>query len=376
MRILVLLAWALCCAAQEDDPAAGIRPLIEAGNAGFMRGDYPAARQSFEKAWDLALQTAPDNPLRYDVLKRLTSVRAAAGEFADADRYLQIAMDWRETIVGPDDPKMVDDMLVSVGLSRGMKDYTRALAILGRVMARHARDLGFGSTALADDFSREAQIYVEREDPESAARSLTTALRYRTQSAGALDVSLVYDLDRLGGVYLTLRAYDKAEEAFRHALVIRETLFGREHGDLIASLDGLCYSLFGQKKYAEAEPLYQRLLALWIKSVGKEHPMVAIALDKIAVFYADQKKYDQAKEASGRANAIRAYSLATGLSVEAAEQIGEGNKERATALMERALVVLDPPDPVYDELRAQTEKIVKSLDPKVQPKTPPPKKKP
>ena len=91
--------------------------------------------------------------------------------------------------------------------------------------------------------------------------------------------------------------------------------------------------------------------------------MVAIALDKVAAFYADQKKYDQAKEAAGRANAIRAYCLATGLAQQAAEQLAERNQAGAVALYRRALAVLDPPSPVYQELRATIEGILKLLDP-------------
>src|ERR1017187_2553787 len=85
-------------AAQE--PVADIPTLLQAGNASNMRGDYEAARQSFAKAWELAQATSPDDPLRYDILKRLTSVRAAAGEFADADNYLQMAITWREQSLG------------------------------------------------------------------------------------------------------------------------------------------------------------------------------------------------------------------------------------------------------------------------------------
>src|SRR5437016_1632646 len=83
---------------------ADLPPLIKAAGESYMRGDYEAARQSYGKAWELVQQTPPANPVRYDVLKRLTSVRAAAGEFADADNYLQMAINWRETIVGPSDP--------------------------------------------------------------------------------------------------------------------------------------------------------------------------------------------------------------------------------------------------------------------------------
>jgi tetratricopeptide (TPR) repeat protein len=359
---LALLACFLSRAGAQQDPAAQMQTLIEAGDASYLRGDYEAGRQAFKQAWQLALETPPDNPVRYDVLKRLASIRAAAGDFADADNYLQMAINWRENTLGQNDPKIADDLLVSAALCRGMKNYDRADAILNRVLAMHGRAFGFESTAVADDFSRMAQIDMDKKDLPMAAGSLNAALTIRKKLAGPLDISLVPDLDRLGEVSTALRSYDKAEEAYRRALVIRETLYGKEHADLLATIDGLAYALFGQKKYDEAEPLYQRLIALWAWSVGGEHPMMAIALDKVAAFYADQKKYDQAKEAADRANAIRAYCLATGLAQQAAEQLAERNKASAVALYRRALAVLDPPSPVYQELRATIEGILKLLE--------------
>ena len=373
--LLPSLAILACFAAPAQEPSADIPSLIKAGNDSYMRGDYEAARQSLAQAWEAAQQTPPDDPLRYDILKRLTSVRAAAGEFADADNYLQMALNWRETLLGLGDPKVADDLLVSVGLCRGMKNYFRAHLILDRAMAIHRSAFGAESPAMADDFSLGAQLYLDQKNVRSAIDSLTAALEIRTRLAGALDRTLVPDLDRLAGAYITQRAYDKAEETYRHALVIRETLLGTDDADLIASIDGLAYACFGEKKY-EAEPIYQRLIALWTKSVGENHPMIAIALDKVAVFYADQKKYDLAKEAQDRANAIRTHFLASGLSIAAAEQIEEGNQGAALALFHRALAVMDPPNPVYQELHAEIEEIVKNQEhpPKVTKKAPPPKK--
>jgi tetratricopeptide (TPR) repeat protein len=355
-----------------------MQTLIAAGDAGYLRGDYQAGRQAFEKAWQLAQVTPTHNPVRYDILKRLASVRAAAGEFADADNYLRLAIDWRENTPGQNDSKIAGDLLLSAALCRNMKNYDRADAILNRVLAIHVLAFGFDSTAVADDYSRMAQIDMDKKDLPMAASSLNAALTIRKKLAGPLDVSLVPDLDRLGEVSTTMRRYDKAEEAYRRALVIRETLYGKEHADLLSTVDGLAYALFGQKKYDEAEPLYQRLIPLWVWSVGAEHPMVAIALDKVAAFYADQKKYGQAKEAAGRANAIRAYCLATGLAEQAAEQLAEHNQPGARDLYRRALAVLDPPSPVYQELRATIEGALKLLEaplPRKQPrKTAPPRR--
>jgi tetratricopeptide (TPR) repeat protein len=359
MRCVLLLAAVVAAYSQEAAPT--IPSLIQTGNAAYLKADYESARTSFLQAWELAQQMPPEDPVRYDVLKRLVSIRAAAGEFADADSFLQLAINWRENTNGLNDPKVIDDLLLSVQLCRGMKNYDRALMILTRVMSMHRSIYGTETPVFADDLSRVAQIHMETKNVPAAIAALQNALEIRTKAAGPLDPSLIGDLDRLAGAQIFMRAYDRAEDAYRHALIIRETLFGKNDADLIATVDGLAYACFGQKKYADAEPLYQRLIGLWTKSVGDDHPMVAIALDKVATFYADQKKYDEAKEATDRATAIRANFLAQGLSGAATEQIAEGNKEQAIALYRRALAVMDPPNPVYDEMRSEIEEIVKNM---------------
>jgi tetratricopeptide (TPR) repeat protein len=355
MRALLYLALAAGLASGQE-----IQPLIEAANAAYLRGDYEAARQQYSRAWDAAQELATSAPERYDVLKRLASVRSAAGDFADADQYLQMAINWRENAYGLADPRVADDLLISAAFSRALKNYDRALLILNRAMGIH-RVANSGPATIADDFSRIAQIYLDQKKLEDAIPVLKTAIDLRTGAAGPLDVSLVRDLDRLASVYVTQREYENAEAAFRHALIIRETFEGRDDADLIATVDGLAYSCFGQKKYEQAEPLYERLIGLWVKSLGDEHPMVALALDKVAVFYADQKKYDRAREAQDRANGIRAHFFATGLSTAATEELAEGNRSEAIALYQRALAVMDRPNTVYDELRGDIGRLIKEV---------------
>jgi tetratricopeptide (TPR) repeat protein len=369
MRSVLLFVLCITGACAQE----GIAPLIATGAAAHLKGDYEGARQSFLQAWELAQTTPPQDPVRYDILKRLTSVRAAAGEFADADNWLQMAINWRENVSGQNDPKVADDLLVAVSFCRATKNNDRALLILNRVMNIHRAQFGIPSVPVADDHSRISQIQMQQKDIPAAIASIGVAITMRTDMSGPLDPSLIGDLDRLAGAYIVVRNYPKAEEAYRRALVIRETLFGKNDADLIATVDGLAYAIFGQKRYDDAAPFYTRLIDLWVKSVGEDHPMVAMALDKVAVFYADQNKYDQAKEATDRATAIRTHFLATGLSGAATEQLAEGNKEPALALYRRALLAMDPPHPMYDELRTQIDGIVKSMAP---PPKPPARKAP
>jgi tetratricopeptide (TPR) repeat protein len=361
--MILPIAFAFLLAGSPQEPVDEIKPLMDAGYAKYMRGDYDGAREQYQKAWELVDQGPAENPLRYDILKRLSAVRNAAGEFKDADHYLQMAMTWREVNIGQDDPKITEDLLQEIALCRGMKDYFRALALVNTVLARHAKANKYESVEVADDYSRMAQVLMEQKKPEDAVGPLNNALTIRTKLGGPLDPSLVYDLDRLGSIQTVLRDYPKAEDAFRHALVIRESLYGKMHPDLISTVDGLAYALFGQKRYDDADPVYQRLIGLWAASVGAEHPMVAMALDKVAIFYADQKKFDEAKEAADRANAIRAYFLGNGLAEQAAEQMSEGNKDAAIALYRRAFSVLDPPNPIYDKMRGEIEELLNTVAP-------------
>ena len=376
MRRAILLAFVLtACVAAQEDPVAQVPQFLKDGDAAYLKGEYDAAREAFGKAWEVLQTSAPDNPVRYDVLKRLTNVRAAAGEFADADQWLWQAIAWREAARGKEDPKIADDLLLSVSFYRAMKNQDRALEIMKRVLGLHAAIYGPASQFYADDFSRMAQIYAEQKKLVPAIAMHQIAIGIRSKIAGPLDPTLVSDLDRLGELYTTQREYEKAEEVYRHVLVIRETIYGKVHADLIATVDGLAYSLFGQKKYEAAEPVYQRLIGLWETSVGKDHPMVAVTLDKVAVFYADQKKFAEAREYLERSVAIRSYFHAMGISQQATEAFAEGKLPDARTFYQRAVVVLGDPDPATDELRKQFEGILKTLDEPLPKKSVPPKKK-
>lgn len=364
--IILSICCSLCLLAQ--DKPADPQSLLNDAKASYMHGDYAAAHTALGEAWKLAQeQLAEDSPVRYDLLKRLALVNAATGNFSDADMYLQLAIWWREKVNGAADPKIADDLTQEAAYCRATKEFDRGLAMLKRAMEMHrAAASGVDNVAVADDYSRIAEIDIDWRRPAEAVTALNMAIAIRSRLTGPLDPTVVPDLDRLGPVYISLTDYTSAEWIFRQALLIRESIYGNKNPDLIATVDGLAYSLFGQKRYDDAEPLYRRLLDLWVASVGEKHAMVAMALDKIAVFYNEQKKLPQAKEASDRANAIRAYVLAMGLATEAA-QVQPANPDNARDLYRRALRALEPPNPIYDDLHAELAALLETLKPSRKP---------
>jgi tetratricopeptide (TPR) repeat protein len=348
----------LCIAAAAQETPAGVDELMAAANAKYLHRDYPGSLALYEQARQTLEQAQAEDPRRYDILKRLTTVASASGDYAAANRYLDLAIQWRLDRTGPADAQVIAGRLQQVGIYRAMGDDADARVVLQAVIVKHEELGGRRNAALADDHSLMGQIDFESHKKEDAAQEWELAIALRGVNAGPLDVTQVPDLDRLGGVYIELRRYPDAEETFRKALIIRESVLGSEHAELLATLDGLAYAYFGEKKYDEAEAAYNRLIALWTKSVGETHPMLAITLDKVAVFYAAQEKWDQAREAHERANAIRTLFLAQGLRKEALDLASGGNVPGAVALSRRALRELDPPNPLFDQLREQISRNV------------------
>lgn len=85
----------LFLAAQDQPP--DLDQLMKTANASYSKGDYASARTSLEQAWELAQQLPSSDPQRYKILKQLSGVLSAAGEYASAQNYVELAINWRET---------------------------------------------------------------------------------------------------------------------------------------------------------------------------------------------------------------------------------------------------------------------------------------
>lgn len=373
MRALWMVLLAAALAAQEPD----IDALRKSAQASYAKGDYPTARQALEQAWEQVQQADPKEPKRYEILKQLSSVLSAAGDYAAAQNYVELAINWRETAISRDDPKLADEWIELATLCQRQKDFPRALALLQRAQSSHIRDAGAESLPVADDFSRMALVYSDDRKPGLAAEPLERAIQIRETVLGAEHPAILAELDRLGAILITTRDYPRAEETYRRALVIRQRLVGPNDAGLIQSVEGLAYALFGQKKYAEAEPFYKRLLTLWVLSTGDPtHPMVALTLDKVAVFYRAQDRWPDGTDAAEKAGALRRLFLSSGLAQEATLREAHGDQKDAVRLYRQALTVLDESRPEHVALRQEIEKNLKELGVDSRPAKSSPKKRP
>lgn len=356
--MFVALAFAML-AAQQPEP--DLDSLLSSARQQLSKGEFPEARASMDQAWKMAQTLPAEDARRYDALKAFVTVLTAVAGYEEAETYLNLAIHWRESVIGPDDPKITDELFQLAHLCRLRGDFHRALDILNRVMSSRIRAKGYESVEMADLLTLQALIYIEQEKPTEAVQSMRESLRLRGKLLGEEHPTLVPDLDRLGATLATLRRYSESETAFRRVLLLRESLLGKEDPDLLATLDGLGYALFGQKKYEEAETVYLRLLQLWIKSSGADHPMVAWSYDKLALLYQDEKAEEKRKAAAANANAIRALILVKGLLGEVTIELAAGHRPEAAALLKQAQQALLMKHERLEKIRKEVESLSKDL---------------
>src|SRR5216683_4895657 len=135
MRLWLLSFIAVALVAQEQPP--DLEQLLKTARGGYSKGDYATARAALEQAWVLAQESPAQEPKRYEILKQLSGVLSAAGDYAGAQNYVELAINWRETVLGRDDPKIADDMIELASLWQRLKDLPRALALLQSAQGMH-----------------------------------------------------------------------------------------------------------------------------------------------------------------------------------------------------------------------------------------------
>ena len=120
----------------------------------------------------------------YEILKLLSNVTSASGDYAAAQKSVEVAIAWREQVNGADDPKLAEELIELSTLCERQKNYPRALDLLQLALKMHVRVNGAVSTQVADDFSRMALVYMDAEAAGAGDAGARKRDRHSREGAG------------------------------------------------------------------------------------------------------------------------------------------------------------------------------------------------
>ena len=244
----------------DDAPILG-ETHRQLGDAAAERGDAPAAVRHYEQAIEIH-RLAEDDSGAVFALGNLANLRSARGEYEEAGRLIDQALEHAERAFGPRSVR-VAQLLINRGRSRmaaheharAASELERALSILIEHLSADAMDIAIARIGLAQAYAALGRRDEALAHFDDASRVLLAALPSDNPGRVELARSHADLLQRLGDVEASL-------ELRWETTRIAEALLPERHAARIAAWRDLGSDLLGQQKSREALAALERARVL------------------------------------------------------------------------------------------------------------------
>ena len=279
------------------------------GEAAYQLGVLAESRIDYQSALRYYQEAARREPGNSRYLEAAGLMLCEFSQYAEAEPFLQRALQIREKALGPEHPDVAASLDGLARLYKTQGKYAEALSLYQRALKIREKALGPEHPDVATTLNGLANLYYDQGKYAEAEPLYQRALTIREKALGPDHPDVADSLNNLADLYYVQGKYAEAEPLYQRALTIMEKALGPEHPDVANSLNNLALLYYAQGKYAEAEPLYQRGLAIVEKALGPDHPDVASSLNNLAELYYAQGKYAEAEPLYQRALTIEEKAL-------------------------------------------------------------------
>lgn len=282
LRSVVVIGLTLCVAGACSQKSAW-QNFMDAGKNAYLTGHYREAEKGFSDACSEAEKFGSNDARLAESLTGLARTYFKEQNYIDAESLCQRALAIREKALAPDDPAVVESM-VMLANNRAYRYLTRFSTNDFGISPEAVKDLeslfkraqviaeksGKNPNGVADSLNGLANLYAgDSTNEEEAVKLLKQTLEVREKSPAADDrdkASTMVDLGtvtgRMAGYTSKMEELRKAEKLLLQALAIQEKTLGAQHADLARTCDILGLNYNQQRKLKEAEAFYRRAISI------------------------------------------------------------------------------------------------------------------
>jgi len=321
--------------------------LFEVSDPGEARGNSITAREVLDAGAARVESELQDQPrIQARLMHTMSKVFANLGLYEESARLGRSALERREEVFGPDDPKVAESLydLADVELQRGA--YAEAGTLLRRTLAIRQERLGADHPQVAEVHYGLAILHFYLGEYSEAEALFRRALAMWEGVLEPEDPALASGLNDLATLLYTQGQYEESAALFQRALDLWQETLGEDHHYVATALNniGAAYKSLGD--YTQAEPHYRRALELWGRTLGPDHPEVASSLNNLGSLYRRTGRTEEAIEHYKHATEIWERALgpdhpdvAISLGNLAGLYKNEGRLSEAEPLYDRALAI-------------------------------------
>ena len=226
-----------------------------------------------------ALTIQPDSPdhpqpVVAASLTLLAHLKVGAGEYSEARRLYERALDiWRAT-EGPDHIQVAKALGNLANLLAMTGDWEAAYRLRARSVEIMEKALGPNHPDYAKSLHNLGALRMSTGDYAAARELFLRALEVEQRVFGPQHLEVAGTLNNLGDISAWAHDYAGARRYYKRALEIREKVFGDDHFEVAWSLSSLAMLSAREGDLASAGQLHRRALRIYQKTGKLEDPVV------------------------------------------------------------------------------------------------------
>jgi tetratricopeptide (TPR) repeat protein len=260
------------------------------------RGRELTAREILEKGGRQIEEDLHDQPeVQARLQATIGTVYDSLGQYSEAGRLLERALQTQRRLVGPDNPETLTTTNQLANVYWHQRKLKEAEPLYLDVAERRRRLLGDEHVdTLKADFDL-ASLYALQKRFDDAERLTRSTLEKQRRVLGAEHPDTLSSMNNLGSVYFNQGRYKDAEPIAREVLEISRRRFQEGHPDILQNVHNLATLYDATGRYDAAELLYLEAIDGKLRVLGKSHPLTCRSLYRAAQMYMKQGRYGDAE---------------------------------------------------------------------------------
>ncbi|MCD7920097.1 MAG: tetratricopeptide repeat protein [Clostridiales bacterium] len=214
------------------------------------------------------LEESEDNAALHN---NLGNVYEDQGQYAQAEKYYQKALDIRLELFGSRHPNTADSYNALGVACHDQRKYDQAKTNYENALNIRRKVLGENHQDTASSYDNMGCLHFDLGRYDLAKENFEKARDIRLNVLGENHLDTAGSYNNLGAIYSRQWEYAQAEEHDQKALNIYRAVQGENHPDTATSYNNLGVDYKGQKRYDEAVEQYLHAWRIWQRTLGPEH---------------------------------------------------------------------------------------------------------
>jgi serine/threonine protein kinase len=318
--LLLLTAFSILQAVQlrritrERDRATRITDfmtgMFKVSDPSQARGNSVTAREILDKASkDIETGLAKDPEVQSQMMQVIASTYLNLGLYARAHDLAKRALDARQNLLGPDDPKTLESMTQLGFILDREGHYADAEKLERDALARERKILGPEDLLTLETMDHLAVTLEDDGHYDEAENLARQVIQVDTRKLGPESSQTLLAVNHLGRALWFESRYAEAEQQYRRLLDVDRRVLGPDHPQTLSAMNSLAVSVELQGRIEEAEQLYRDVLAGQQRVLGPEHQNTALTMENLAALLSTNGHLAEGEKLHQQTFAIRLRSL-------------------------------------------------------------------